>query len=69
MSDPHVSVGGIVSGPCPPDLVLGDTLDLPDFSVDIETGPGKSFPRSGSMLVRPVILDECVLNPGRYLLD
>ena len=63
VSDPHVSVGGIVSGPGPPDPELGDTLDLPDFSADIETGPGESLPKSGSMLVRPVILDECVLNP------
>ena len=37
------------------------------FSADIEPGPGESFPRSGSMLVWPVILDDCVLNPGRYL--
>ena len=67
VSDPLVSVGGIVSGPGPPDPELGDTLGLPDFLADIELGPRESFPRSRSMLVRPVILDDCVLNPGRYL--
>ena len=67
MPDPHVSVRGIVSGPGPPDPELGYTLDLLDFSADIEPGPGESFPRSRSMLVRQVILDDCVLNPGRYL--
>ena len=28
---------------------------------------GESFPGSRSMLVRPLLLDDCVLNPGRYL--
>ena len=65
--DPHVSVGGIVSGPGPPDPELGDTLRLPDFSTDIDPGAGESFPVSGSMLVRSVLLDDCVPNSGRYL--
>ena len=64
---PPVSVGGIISGSGPPEPELGDTLGLPDFSVDIDPGPGESFPRSGSVLVRPVILDDCVPDPGRYL--
>ena len=67
VSDLHFSVGGIVSGPGPPNPELGDTLHLPDFSGDIEPGPGESFLRSRSMLVRPVILDDCVPIPGRYL--
>ena len=64
MSVPHVSVGGTISGPGPPDPELGYTLGLPDFSVDIDPGPGESFPRSGSMLVRPVILDESGVIPN-----
>ena len=59
---PPVSVGGIISGPGPPEL--GDTMGLPDFSADIDPGPGESFPWSGSVLVRPVILDDCVPDPG-----
>ena len=42
----------IVSGPGPPELELGDTLGLPDFSADIDPGPGESFQRgmrSGSI--------------------
>ena len=49
MSDPPVSVVGITSGPGPPKPELVDTMRLPDFSADIDPGPGESFPRSGSM--------------------
>ena len=61
VSDPHVSVGGIISGPGPPDPELGDTLRLPDFLVDIDPGPGEAFSSSGSMLVRRVILETYVI--------
>ena len=42
-------------------------MKLPDFSADIDRGPREFFPGSESVLVRPVILDHCVPDPGRYL--
>ena len=57
---PPVSVGGIIFGLGPPELELGDTLGMQDLIADIDPGPGESFQRSGSVLVRPVILDDCV---------
>ena len=68
-SDPPASVGRIISGPSPHEPELGVIFKLPDFSADIDPGPRESFPRSGSMLVRPVILDNCVPDPGRYLAE
>ena len=66
-SDPPVSVGRIISGPSPPEPELGVILKLLDFSSDIDPGPREFFPGSESMLVRPVILDNCVLDRVRYL--
>ena len=51
----------------PPEPELGVILKLPDFSADIDPGPREFFPGSESMLVRPVILDNSVPDPGRYL--
>ena len=36
-------------------------------TADIDPVPGESFPRSGSMLSRPMFLDACASGPGRSL--
>ena len=49
--------------------MLRDTLGLLDFSADIDPGSVESFPRSGSMFTRPVILDACAPDPRRSLTE
>ena len=53
--------------PGPPEPELGDKLGLPDFSSDIDPGPGEPFPGFGSILAWPIFLLALALSPRRSL--